>query len=523
MSKSAKVVMTVVAILLLGGLAAFPNWHIGTGQAASGKEPAGETGVLSEGGLTLQQAFDALSAYGKTWRADASIASIGSLDVEGDGAGSGQDGYRRGWMAVLIAPDASLWVRFVDGRVQDQATQPRPDGLTPLSSPEVDSPQAVSLARDARSGFTGSENGKSRGFHFGLLRLDEGSQAIVVLGSMGAWQAQIRLDSRTGEVLSSEILTYAPTGGILYSTDSGLSWQASTLTGKMVSAVAADPKREARGYAIAAEKEALTAYQTVDGGRTWGRVGYLPQEAGDWAFNALAVGGPSGSLSLLVGTWTGLWSSPDGRTWSHIEGLPGGPAQWLAAVQADKGQRVLVSISAGDNRGLYSSADMDNWTRLDDRPYRLSQSFDGGAVLATSEETVGKGLLFDLEGEKEVTLPANVLEAAGDLSGQGPVLMRSPSSGLAVTQGIQGAVRWGLSTPLASLAAHPAFRVNPIAIAGGFHTGIYRSADGGGHWEQVLANPSKIVPGSNEVYRVAFLSPSAVIAVNGGALAWQDS
>ena len=82
-------------------------------------------------------------------------------------------------------------------------------------------------------------------------------------------------------------------------------------------------------------------------------------------------------------------------------------------------------------------------------------------------------------------------------------------------------VSWTLDALFGSMAAAPDFPTSNTIVAGGLRSGIYRTTDGGQSWKQVLADPSSIVPGSNEV-EVRFLSPRNVVAVNGGVLAWTD-
>lgn len=75
---------------------------------------------------------------------------------------------------------------------------------------------------------------------------------------------------------------------------------------------------------------------------------------------------------------------------------------------------------------------------------------------------------------------------------------------------------------IAVIAAGPDLLESGVVIAGGFRSGIYRSEDFGKSWKLVLSNPSSIVPGNGEIWSIAFLSETSVIAVNGGALAWED-
>ncbi|MEO0248231.1 MAG: hypothetical protein ABIN58_01570 [candidate division WOR-3 bacterium] len=523
MSKSRlKTVFGVVVILGMAGLVALAEWWPGGKRVALAAASSGQPAPAVPHPLTLREAWDISEAYGRNWQPQTAIASIQSVDVQGDTVLSGQDGYRRGWMAVLIGQEASLWLRLVDGVVVEETIQPLSPGFSAIVKPDVDSPQAVALAQAVRPNLGPSHDKKGQGFHFALDTLGEKRAEIVVLGAVGQSPARIRLDPWKGTMLSAQIFTYAPSGGILYSTDSGQTWKASNLKGKMVTSLAPGPQGEAWAYAAVAEQEGIAIYQTQDGGETWEWTGRLPQQAGSWPFDLLALPNPSGRPSLFVGTWNGLWTLDPIQVWSQVDGLPQGPVQWSAAIRSQQGHRILVSISAGEDRGLYSSRDLSRWTKVADKVYRLSESFDRQLVLAVSEEEIGRGLLLGLESERVVSLPGHVLNAVGDFRGRGLMLFRSPASGLGVSQGIEHPARWTLSVPVASLAASPDFLTSQTAVAGGFRSGIFRTTDGGKHWAQVLAMPSDILQGSNEIYEVVFLSPTAVIAVNGGMLTWQD-
>jgi len=476
----------------------------------------------SQHSLTLLEAWEIFDVEGKKWNDHAAIASLQSVDVAGDSGLSGQDGRRRGWTAVIIAPGASLWLRLVNGDIVDRTVQPAPVGLAALTKPDVDSPQALAAVLAARADFGASADLKAgQGFHFVLETSGEGSVDMKVLGAIGQHRAQVYVDPDTGAVLTGQIYTYAHLGGILYSSDGGLHWQASSLQGKMITALAPDPDQTSWAYAAAAEQNGIVVYQSKDNGVTWQQVGVLPLEAGDWPFDLLALRDSAGRLKLLVGTWNGLWSSSDGQRWEQDQSLPQGPVQWLAAIQPNGKYRLLATVSSGDHRGLYSSTAFNRWTKIADDVYRLSESFDRQMVIATAEEQGKAGLLLDIQGEERVLLPATVLHAAGDFHGA-PILLHSPAHGSGIWDGVGEMAAWTLAAPVACLVVSPDFPTSHLAIAGGFRSGIYRTVDGGRHWEQVLPSPSSILPGSDEIYEAVFLSPSTVIAVNGGELAWQE-
>ena len=64
-----------------------------------------------------------------------------------------------------------------------------------------------------------------------------------------------------------------------------------------------------------------------------------------------------------------------------------------------------------------------------------------------------------------------------------------------------------------NLAAGPDFDSSGVILIGGFRTGLFRSSDGGSTWQKVLADPSSVVPGINEV-SVTFLYRDAAVATN---------
>ncbi len=161
-------------------------------------------------GMTLLEAWDTLAAWGKTRPAEAAIALLQSTDVEGDTPAAGQDGRRRGWSAVLVGRDGAQWVHMVDGRIVGQAARPS-SRFRPLFRPrDLDSPNALTIARAVRPDFAASEAPGRQGFHFALDRW-EGREVVLVIGTIGRWPARIGLDPHTGAVLFSQIETAART------------------------------------------------------------------------------------------------------------------------------------------------------------------------------------------------------------------------------------------------------------------------------------------------------------------------
>lgn len=498
----------------------------GIGQASAPRAStytAQEQAGLASGqprAMTLIEAWDLADKYAQKWQPGAFAALVQSVDSAGEKASSGQDGRRRAWQAILAGTGLTreLWVRFVDGVVVEKVEQPSTGRVAGVTRPALDSSRALALAQAAKPGFEPTDQ-KGTGYHFALERRNGESLVVVVRGTHRGKPAMVDLDANTGAILAARFLTFADSGGILYSADAGETWSASSLAGKMIPALQADPLTADQAYAAATENGQISTYQTRDGGRTWALMSELPAAAGEWPFALNAVAGPSGAVSLLVGTHSGLWISTDRKTWDQAAGLPQGPKQWLGAVQSNAGYRVFASITAGQEQGLYASTDLAHWTRVASGNYRLSESFDRQTVLATDEGQSGQALVLSASGQARLQVPGSVLHAAGAFDGSAPMIVHVSSG---VSQFSGPTERRSLTVPVASLAVARSYASNPIALAGGFRTGLYRTTDGGGSWRQVLADPSQLVPGSGEIVGVKFLSQTFAIAINGGKLTWKD-
>lgn len=472
--------------------------------------------------VTLAEAWGIVNTYAQQWQPGAKVVALHSIDHAEDALSSGQDGRRRAWRATILSarrPRTELVIALVDGSIQEESRQLVGSDSAPLSRPlALDSPEALRRTLEVRPEFT-PESGKGNGFHFALENSPAGSSAITVRGLYGGMPAIVSIDASTGTLLTARSLGFE-SGGILYSQDAGRTWQASDLIGRMVPAIVPDPLVEGWAYAVTTQDQNIVIYQTQDGGKHWNLFGSLPASAGDWPFDLEAAVGPSREVRLFVGTWSGVWSSTNGKDWVALPGLPEGPKQWLAVAHSLTRDRLFVSVTAGENRGLYASADLSMWNRLAQEGLRLSESFDRRTVLATSDQRGGPALVLRVEDEAQMEMVGAVLRAAGDFNGAGLFVLQSPLQGTGRWSAHGGS--WTLSVPVASLAAAPDFSNSQTVIAGGFRTGIYRSINAGQNWEMILADPSEIVAGSNEILDVAFLSPHTVVAVNGGVLTWKD-
>ncbi len=467
--------------------------------------------------MTLAEAWKMVQEYARRWHPGADIVALQSVDHITDSVSSGQDGRRRAWQATLLKHGGTeVVITLVDGQVQEESQQPAGTDRLPLPGYlTLDSPGILQRVLEARPSLS-PDNGKGHGYHF-VLETMSGTPVVTVLGVYGGMPAMVSVDASTGALLAARYLGFQE-GGILYSQDAGRTWEASDLTGKMIPAIAPDPLSRDGAYAVTTQDQHIVVYRTSDSGQHWHLFGVLPASAGDWPFDLTAASGPTGESEVFVGTWSGVWRSADGKEWTALPGLPDGPKQWLAVAHSRGRNRLFVSITAGADKGLYASTDGSAWEKVTQEPLRLSESFDRSTVLATSEQQGGLAWVLSADGETPFRVNEAVLRAAGDFSSTGPAVLQSPLYGLRN----ELSKAWTLSVPVASLAAPPDFPTSRTVIAGGFRSGIYRSPDAGKTWEMVLANPSEVVPGSNEILDMAFLSPQTVIAVNGGILTWKD-
>jgi photosystem II stability/assembly factor-like uncharacterized protein len=432
-----------------------------------------------------------------------------------------------------VAPHTQALVVLTDGIVTEEvlpATN-NPRILSVVSKPTFDSVEAIRQVKAARQEMTGAR-GKGAGFQFILEPSEEGASVVIVRGEYHNNPAVVKLNAMTGAFLTASVMTLE-SGGVLFSQDSGQTWQASDLTGRMINEIAADPLFPDQGYAVTPEADKTAFYRTQDGGQSWQFVSTLPSDAGNWPLSLLAIPESSQSTRLLIGTKNGLWSSTDGSDWSSVTGLPEGPKRWMAVAQAPTGYRVFVSITAEEGRqarGLYASTDLAAWDKVADIPYRLSESFNRTQVLATDEQHPNQTLMLDAQQQQAVKLPGSVLRATGDFDGTASMIFFTPSSGVGtIARSVTDIalpdfeqVESKLAGPIASFATPHNFMSSQRAIAGGFRTGIFLTTDSGQTWNQVVANPSDVVDGSGEIIGVAFLSPTNVIAVNGARVVWQN-
>jgi hypothetical protein len=158
--------------------------------------------------------------------------------------------------------------------------------------------------------------------------------------------------------------------------------------------------------------------------------------------------------------------------------------------------------------------------------FRLSRSFDGSSILVLEDSKAGDqtARVYDSSSSRNnggLRVTERALRVAGGFDGSTPLISQSPGK---MRFSPDGGATWRttIEGSFASVTAAPDFQTSQTALAGGFRAGIYRSTTGGAVWEEALPNPSSVVPGSNEISRIEFMSVTDVVAVNGGTFIWQD-
>lgn len=499
----------------------YSNNHIGLCQNCPTSQPTPIAGQA----LTLRQAWQLALQQARGWSADAAVASVSSSDqaaagVSTERADAGATGTRALWDVTLIAPSkpsSQLLVQLDNGKVIKSTIQPRsvmpPASTTP---PALDSPDAIKAARAAQPPLAPA-GGKSHGYAFTLQDGPDGRAVLAIVGSFHGMPARVEFDAASGSHLGTSAYLFSE-GGAMFSRDAGQTWRASTLTGRQVQQIIAAPGQPGMAYAVALAGLGTAVSRTTDGGRTWQDVGSLPPDQNPWP-TALAAVTQSGSTVLATGSTAGLWLSRDGGvSWTPAGGLPVGTVYELGVT----GSRLLASVATSDAsaRGVYASGDVRQWQRLLPESYRLSTIANGQAAVALSSGGSTTAYMIRGTAVSPLTLSSPALRAAGtDTAGQ-PFLTGNAAE---VALSRDGGKSWTttLRTNAASIAVAPAGQGAGVALVGGFRTGLFRSADGGRTWRQVLGSASAILPGSDETGGLTFLSPSQVVAAQGATQSWQ--
>lgn len=432
--------------------------------------------------LTMLQAV----AVARSHLGDSDATLLEVRNVSGPSSPSGRD---RTWLASFAHLDRESHVLIEAGVVTRVEESPLRVDVRPVEA-TVDTPQAAGIARGA-----GLEPHapKVNGFGYSLRTLD-GKASLAVLGSASGFTARIEVDPASGTVLSREQLVPADTGGLIFSPDSGMRWEATDLTG-MVFAMTTD---ETGAYAIEESRGGSTLWHSPDG-RMWSERAKLPLLDGHRVFALVSTG----DGALLAGTTDGVMRSDDGgREW-HAAGLIG-PVQFLAA---DTSGRVVATVTAGPGLGSFELREPGEWTALGS----ADRVVTAGESIYLIDERLGVARALG-HAATAVTLPLRTLR----LGNVGEALIAATPE--AVYRSTDSGVSWRktLQQPTASLLVLP----NGVVIVGGLRSPTYRSTDGGETWAVVLERASSLCAGGDEIVGLRQLG-EGVIGIHGGALTWQ--
>jgi photosystem II stability/assembly factor-like uncharacterized protein len=479
--------------------------------------------------LTLRRAWQSALQQGRLWSANAAIVSLSSRDQQAAGvsteaANAGAKGARAVWEAVLVAPDKpslQLLVRVANGVTVQSVADPRTLDLPPIArAPVLDSSDVATAAQAAQPALAPG-SGKSRGYSFTLSTAQDGQVVLAVIGSIRGMPARADFDAVTGKKIDTSVFAFVKSlGGVMYSTDAGQSWQASNLTGGQIQQIAAVPGQSDAAYAVQLTQQGPQIAKTIDGGRSWSQVGSLPANTGAWATDLTVVPQASGHSAVAVGAPSGLWLSTDGGTsWAHDASLPMGTVQWLAAA----GKTLLASLASINSPapGVYAATDLGHWQRLLPATYRLSTLTDGQTAIALNDSGNTAAYIIKGTATAPLTLSIPALRVAGTTV-PGQSLLADSAREIALS--LDGGRTWAttLRTNSTSVAVGSASSGASIALVGGYRTGIFRSSNHGRAWQQVVRAASSILPGSDEITSLTFVTPNHVVAVQGGIQQWQS-
>jgi len=452
--------------------------------------------------LTLLEAWDVAASTLQRWGEDWAVGAIYSTDVNDvPSDATGEDGRRRTWQVEAFSSAGKVrWLRITSGPTVE-AIEPgyrAPDvGLISLDRPAVDSPEVVSIAREARSALTGGQD-KARGIHFGYsLDPRTGRALLSVSGSVAGNLARLLIEPSTKDLVRAERLVVQG-GGLKVSRDAGLTWDESPLSGA-VSAVASDPSDDRRfpiTFAVSWSGDNLGLWRTIDGGENWSRAALLPAEAGPVAHDVV-VGPFAGSDAVLIGTNSGVWVYSIAESSLKLLAASG-PVLDLAL--SPDGTTHAIIMQAGQPLTARHYA----WSGAAGAWQAVSQGF------VTRFAQVGPSLTaLDPDASPEAVRWL----AFGDSGQRG---LRATQSGIEST--VDAGTTWELVRQgiASQLVVAPDFDQSGVGLATLVPDLLIRTGDGGETWKAVATVPVR------NFGRVFFAAPALAFIARAGSATWQE-
>jgi len=321
----------------------------------------------------------------------------------------------------------------------------------------------------------------------------------------GSWHRLAKLGSDDGFVLDSVVVDSADPatiyvgawnnsvdGGLWISHDRGKSWtEPARLKGQPVHALAQAPSDSHILYAGTLEG----VFRSSDGGATWTQIS-PPDSHEIHEIESLAVD-PGNADTVYAGTWHLPWKTSDGgKTWRNIkQGLIVDSDVFSIIVDPEHSHTVYLSACSG----IYKSENAGTLFRKIQgiptearRTRSLMQDPEKREVVyaGTTEglyKTVNAGKTFERMTDADVVVNAvyvdpgdsNRVLLATDRSG----VLTSQDGGAAFTPSNQGISERKVAAVLVD-------RDNPELLYAGVvndkkYGGVFRSSDGGAHWEQL--------------------------------------
>lgn len=453
--------------------------------------------------VTLVEAWDVATSTFERWGGTWAVAAIYSTDVNDvPAATAGENGRRRTWQVEAVNSDGKLrWIRITSGIAVD-AIEPgygaREAGLAGLDRPSMDSPEAVSIARQERAALVGGQD-KAQGIHTGYaVDLKTGRALLFVSGSIAQNPARLLIDPSTKALVRAERLIVQG-GGLSVSRDAGLAWHESPLSG-VISAVASDPidsRAFPLTFAVAWSGENLGLWRTIDGGQSWSRAALFPAEAGPVA-HGLVVGPFGGADAALIGTNSGVWvyNIADSRLALLA---PSGPVLDLALARDGTAHSIIMQVAAPQTARHYI------WFGSAPGEWRAASD-----ELVTRLAEVGPSIeAFDPSAAPD----APRWLAFGDSGQRG---LRAAPSGIEST--VDGGANWELVKPgnPLRLVAAPDFDASGVALAALFPDLVVRTSDAGQTWKTVKTMPDR------NGGRVFFAGAKQAFIASAGSAIWQE-